>query len=65
MHFIFRRLHSQQLRVPFRIFLRFAPERLSSESVDTARSKDMAFMEHTFQSEQRIQSEQSVEGVHN
>lgn len=23
MHFIFRRLHSQQLWVPFRIFLRF------------------------------------------
>lgn len=26
MHFIFRRLHSQQLRVPFRIFLRFASD---------------------------------------
>lgn len=26
MHFIFRRLHSQQLLVPFRTFLRFAPD---------------------------------------
>jgi hypothetical protein len=50
-HFIFRRLHSQQLRVPFRIFLRFVSDSalVSPSSAGvlrdvTARGADIASM---------------------
>jgi hypothetical protein len=40
MHLIFRRLHSQQLKVPFRTFLRFGSGGVSG--ADTAGKKDIA-----------------------